>query len=404
MFKNIQYSFIKLIGWFIPKNVNTWFCMPYIGCPALSVDLLNYTQDTVYSFIQHIINNHSSEKLKIFLVYFDIQRYDKITEYIKSLNNVKIIPILYGKTLLQRIHFYYCFYLSGIIISSTVYNGFFGKLKKQIHICVSYYAAPSKNDPIVNQGNSHHIDYAIMSSKFACQVDSSATHILQEKYRAFGLPKEDNIIKPRYSKEEIWEKLGLNNNIKKIIIYTPTHKDYEQNSNIGRNVLGYEGDYSNFNERLKIYNTVLLLKIHIKQEQKCIKYIEGLSNIQIFQSTYEYTVCDVMPYTDLMITDYSSIAFDYMLTRKPIIYNFFDKAIYEETRGFCYEPIEFICAGPIVKTKQELEDAIASYLHNKDNPYKEKYELLRSLTHKYDDGNASERIYSFIKQLMKVDI
>jgi CDP-glycerol glycerophosphotransferase (TagB/SpsB family) len=93
-----------------------------------------------------------------------------------------------------------------------------------------------------------------------------------------------------------------------------------------------------------------------------------------------------------------------MLTRRPVVYNFFDVDVYKKTRGFSYDPIELMCVGPIVKTKRELEEAIESQLNSNENKYQEKYEWVRRLTHAYDDGNASERIYFFIMQIMNKDV
>jgi CDP-glycerol glycerophosphotransferase (TagB/SpsB family) len=90
-----------------------------------------------------------------------------------------------------------------------------------------------------------------------------------------------------------------------------------------------------------------------------------------------------------------------MLAGKPIIFNFFDKDLYERMRGFSYDPVEVVCAGPIVKSKEELKSAIINQLNDGNDFYKEKYEWVLQLTHKYTDGNSSERIYSLVNELRK---
>jgi CDP-glycerol glycerophosphotransferase (TagB/SpsB family) len=274
------------------------------------------------------------------------------------------------------------------------------KLKRQIQICISYYSNPTKND-FKHNPKINNVDYIITSADISGKIDSHASHIPYSRYRILGIPKEDYIIKPRFTKEDMWEKLKLNDNINKLVLYCPTHRDYERKTNKKRNVFGYAGDYTSLNMLLNDRNAVLIIKLHMIQELKVITYVTDLSNVRLYEDSYDYTLCDIIPHTDLLITDYSSTAFDFMLTKKPIIYNFYDFDTYQDKRGFAYDPFELVCAGPIVKTKDDLENEIAYQLDCVDSRYKEKYKWVHRLVHKYDDGNASKRIYQFVHQLIK---
>jgi CDP-glycerol glycerophosphotransferase (TagB/SpsB family) len=86
------------------------------------------------------------------------------------------------------------------------------------------------------------------------------------------------------------------------------------------------------------------------------------------------------------------------LTDKPVIFNFYDKDIYEKERGFAFDPIEPICAGPIVKNKEELFIAIEQALLGKDE-YKLSRSFVTGLIHKYTDDNSSKRILDFFLTL-----
>jgi hypothetical protein len=177
--------------------------------------------------------------------------------------NVTIKTIKFTKmktSFFHKLFFYYYFYISAYILSSNAMQRFPMKLKTQTHICINYYN-PFKLD-LIHKPKYNNIDYVIMSSNISCQIDSIASHIPCERYRAFGLPKEDLVINPRYSKEEIMNKLKLDDGIKKIILYTPTHRDYEKNSNIKRNALGYDGDYEKLNMILKRNDAMLIIEMH----------------------------------------------------------------------------------------------------------------------------------------------
>ena len=392
-------AIIKFIGWFIPQNKKAWFCIPGIT-NQMKMDLLNYTNESILSLMHHICTFHNDENIKIFLVIYTKERYKELKDFIDHLKNIKIDFVFVDKnkfSIIQRLHYYICFYSSKYILVYSPFERHL-KLKKQVAICINYYV-PFKLDLIHNQ-KKNNIDYVIMSSNIACQIDSIATSIPYSKYRYLGLPKEDHIINPRFSKNELFKRVGIHENIKKIVLYAPTHRDYERINAIGRSIFGYDGDYDSLNKILIKHNAKMIVKLHYAQEKKHILYTNDFSNIQLYQSTYEYTVDDILPYVDLLITDYSSISFDFMLTGKPIIYNFFDREVYEKARGFSWNPVEIICVGPIVKTKQELETAIDNNLSNENNIITGKYEWVRQLTHAYSDGGACERIYLFLKQLM----
>jgi CDP-glycerol glycerophosphotransferase (TagB/SpsB family) len=395
---NMLFGTMKFVGFFVPRNKKTWFCIPNVGCR--SMDLLNYTRDGILSFVHYTIEHHKKQALMLYLIYYDVPHNweDVLLESCKN-KNITIKFIQDEKYFLNKLIYYYYFYKAEYILSSCVMSQRFPmKLKTQTQICINYYN-PFKSD-LIHNPKCNNIDYVIMSSNIACQIDSIASHIPYERYRAFGLPKEDAIIKPRYSRKEIMEKLKLDDGIKKIILYTPTHRSHEKDPSISRNPFGYDGDYEKLNDCLIRYRAVLFIKAHNKIQKKSFDAFLYSSNIKQYEDRYDYTLYDVLPHTDLLITDYSSTVFDFMLTGRPIIYNFFDIDLYREARGFSYDPIELVCAGPIVKNKQEFEAEIERELNGKENNYRDKYEWVCRLTHAYNDGNASERIYSFIMQLM----
>lgn len=47
-----------------------------------------------------------------------------------------------------------------------------------------------------------------------------------------------------------------------------------------------------------------------------------------------------MAVSDVLITDYTSAYFDFLLLDKPVVFNFYDFEEYSETRGFSFTPIK----------------------------------------------------------------
>ena len=98
--------------------------------------------------------------------------------------------------------------------------------------------------------------------------------------------------------------------------------------------------------------------------------------------------------SDALLSDYSSIAYDYLMLNRPIGYDFSDLDSY--TNGLCVDnPDEYI-AGPKIYCYDELLGFLKDVSEEKDS-YKKQREELCGRIYKYTDGNNSKRIAEFMK-------
>src|SRR5690606_20840534 len=103
---------------------------------------------------------------------------------------------------------------------------------------------------------------------------------------------------------------------------------------------------------------------------------------------------------DILITDYSSAYFDFLLTQRPIIFAAFDLEEYLSSSREMYFEYENVISGPIVETWE----ALFNELKNSDehlSKYGFKLADKNDLFNKYHDGNNSLRVYECIKNLAK---
>ena len=99
----------------------------------------------------------------------------------------------------------------------------------------------------------------------------------------------------------------------------------------------------------------------------------------------------------MMITDYSSVMFDYSLLMRPMFFYCYDLEEYrDELRGFYFD-FEAEAPGPISQTTEELIQDIENY-QAKD--YAEKYEAYHKKFNAIDDGHASEKIVGLIEDIV----
>ncbi|PKR77775.1 hypothetical protein CEY16_07540 [Halalkalibacillus sediminis] len=236
-------------------------------------------------------------------------------------------------------------------------------------------------------------DHLITSSKLESSLLAACMHVHFSKHEILGSPRNDYLFKK--TENEFTNKLS---DFNKVLLYMPTFRSGYLNRKEG------EVDQSFLEEKefisyLESNNYLLITKFH-PLEEKSIKY----SSDHIMNLTSETLLSlnidlyQVLPHTDLLITDYSSIYFDYLLLDRPIIFLNKDIDQYRKTRGLLLEPYDFWTPGIKVQNDQLISSAI-NQSFDKDE-YKKRREELRSVFHLHQDGKSTERVVDFISDLV----
>ena len=251
----------------------------------------------------------------------------------------------------------------------------------------------------INQKNDLDVvryDYFISPSDFASDKFRSAFNL--EK-----LGKEDIIIETGYPRNDLLfhfdeeyaasvkNKLGLPLD-KRVVLYAPTFRDNQHDG------AGYTYDTHIDFERLEKELSdeyIILFRAHyfvasqfdFSRFEGFVYDVSGLDDI-----TPLYTI------TDLLITDYSSVFFDYANLKRPMLFYMYDLDEYATgIRGFYIDIDEL--PGPIVRTEDEMVRLI------KENKfvYDAKYEVFNKKYNSLDDGNASKRVVEKLINGTKVE-
>ena len=393
---------LKYILFFIPIKDGQLFVIPDSTMRDEPCGITNYTNDNVLIFLHFLFFNKDSFKTKIKTVYVvgaNSVLHDDCLALQEMLKNIKLQVIddchLF-RNVFSILKYYLYLFSSQIIINPTPMASFLYKRNKQIVITLPYYSAPFKSDVIKNSyaTKSNSIDYVIAASDFSGRMDLCASQLSYFKYIPLGSMRHDCMLKPRYTFAEIKRLLCLPADCKKIIAYAPTHRDgllpHVHSALIGCS------DFIRLNTVLKEYDAFLIIKMHQGMLNDTLKGIDGCSNLLVYTPSKYYTFYDILSHADLLITDYSSIYFDFLVTGKPVIFNFCDRIEYEESRGLSYNPVELFCAGKIVNTEEELYAAVEDELSGKTYKNDKHYNDVKNLFIKYTDGKTCERVYDFI--------
>src|SRR5699024_10985098 len=129
---------------------------------------------------------------------------------------------------------------------------------------------------------------------------------------------------------------------KKVILYAPTYRD---NQFVVSDIqLDLEKMYTAFKDEY-----VLFIRMHPTVEIDAINHYPDF----IFDVSEGIHINHLLVITDILVTDYSSIPFEFSLLHKPMIFFAYDLEAYAHARGF-WELYEDVVPGPIVETTDEL--------------------------------------------------
>ena len=230
-------------------------------------------------------------------------------------------------------------------------------------------------------------DYLLSDNPFSTEKFQSCFLFEKEKILEYGYPANDPLYAP--DKEEkakqIKKKLGIPED-KKVILYAPTWRDdnfYEAGQ------YGFDLDLD-VNRMQELYGDeyVLLLRLHyfVVDKLDLSKY----GNFTVDGSSYD-DITDLYLISDILITDYSSVFFDFANLKRPILYYTYDLDKYRDVlRGF-YLDMEKDLPGPLLLTNDEVMDAIKN-IDKIQEKYKDRYEEFYNRFCSVDDGNAAKRI------------
>lgn len=273
-----------------------------------------------------------------------------------------------------------------------------------------WHGIPIKSMSLMNKAKTDDLnqvkdDYFISTSVFSNTIINSCLGITAEKYHIAGYPRNDYL----FSENGV-ENLNNLLNIKaegKIIMFMPTYRQRNDKKDSVNNLFGFlDFNMKEFDEFLEKNNITLLLKLHPNEENLVIdKYIDFINDriILIKSSDLEIKEMDlykIINSIDLLITDYSSIYFDYLLLDRPIIFTPTDLNEYRSNRGLLLEPYDFWTPGYKCLNQEVLQEMI--YLCLKDSTqYKEERKVIRDIVHKYQDGNSTDRVMDLIESVMR---
>jgi CDP-glycerol glycerophosphotransferase len=233
-------------------------------------------------------------------------------------------------------------------------------------------------------------DYLISQNAFSTETFRRC-FAFDKQMLEIGYPRNDVLFRDNNSDAiaDLKRQLGLPQD-KKIILYAPTWRD-DQFYQKSIYKFTSEMDYDRMKAELGD-EYVMIVKFHylVKDNIDWSKYGDF-----IYEFDQHQDIAQLYLVSDLLITDYSSVMFDYSLLKRPMFFFAYDMENYKTNlRGFYFDFLA-TAPGPIVETTDALTEAILTY---DAGAWQDKYDAFAKRFNHADDGTASEKVAVLIEE------
>lgn len=253
----------------------------------------------------------------------------------------------------------------------------FNRIRTQAKVVQLWHGLPFKH-LAGNKHFPHILDEAFVSSSSWFNQQIFPGMFKARHYLDFGYPRNDALLQAPQDRcwhnalpPELLQQLRFG---KKLILYMPTYRDNGQND--------HPIDWEKLQQFLLEHNAVFLMKTHpflapfdeLRQQQGCE---------QIFHYPGRFNVYPWLADADLLITDYSSVAFDFLLCNKPVLHFIYDIEQYAQVRGqFAIGKEDFIAGSTADNFDQLLEqmalDLVSDRFAAKRQALQQKFSMVDS--------------------------
>ncbi|MGE7882717.1 CDP-glycerol glycerophosphotransferase family protein [Bacillus sp. NPDC094077] len=230
-------------------------------------------------------------------------------------------------------------------------------------------------------------DYLLSPNAYSTKIFQRAFQFEKHVVET-GYPRNDFLYVNNNGKkvEELKKKNSLPMD-KKVILYAPTWRD-DQFYTKGRYKLDLQLDLRLLKQNLSSDYIILLRMHYLVAEQFDLEEHAGF----VYDFSHHVDINELYILTDILITDYSSVFFDYANLKRPVIFYTYDIDLYrDKIRGFYFD-LEKEAPGPVVSTTESVLEEIMKFGRNGLGEFEKKYDTFYDNYCYLEDGLASKRV------------
>ena len=225
--------------------------------------------------------------------------------------------------------------------------------------------------------------FLVVASEIDKKMKMRSFPLDPNQYINVGYPRNDilsNFKREKYLSIKKYLNIREEN---EILLYAPTSRKYQNESRLNKEFL------EKLDEILINEQRILLYKPHPASKKIDLSIYSNIKSVDP-----NVDIMDLLVVSDVLITDYSGVFYDFLITLRPIIFFAYDIEKYFEKRGVYFDYETFV-PGPVVKTEDDLLSKLKN-INQWAKEYEEKRKYIRELCNKYSDGNSTKKLIKFL--------
>lgn len=349
--------------------------------------------DNTKAVFDEMLKRGVNDNFKLVWACEKVESIDYLQEKFKDVNNVDFIYIWS-----RKLKYYY----SKTACCFIVCNRFIEKQKKE-----QYYIYLEHGCAIKNTAKTYYIpkkcgDCDItLFSEYLIPFEAKNLRCNENQFKVLGFPRNDVL----FDKNKLDLKmLFVDKNFDKCIYWMPTYRQHKcvdmVHSNIAMPILYNENIAAQVNKCAEQNGVLIVVKPHPAQDLSKIQKLD-LTNLVFINDDF-FRKNDIDNYRflsncDALITDYSSVYYDYLLCNKPIGLCWDDFDEYSRREGFRVDPQLIFKGGIKIYSATDMCSFIRDVAKGIDTLCRERNEI-KNIIHNYSDGNSTKRVTDYIEK------
>lgn len=176
--------------------------------------------------------------------------------------------------------------------------------------------------------------------------------VSEDKIKVWGQPRNDGLFQKNDCREILGQLFPDLPEYTKTVLYAPTFRDYGQIQ-----LFPFKDfDQEQLEAFLEEKNMLLFIRTHVAEQGSAAPYLG--KRIRFLGNEQAEDVTGILNIFDCLITDYSSIYIDYLLTDKPMVFLPYDRQQYLDGRGMNFD-YDDVTPGPKPETFNDFLDALS---------------------------------------------
>lgn len=341
-------------------------------------------------------NRVSGNPLAIFKSMLEDDRFKDYT-FIWTVNNYSVVPdeFKHLPNVIFAIRYTDLFYkylsTASILVNDVTFPDFFISKDGQKYLntwhgtpwkTLGYDVKLAQMDYANTARNFLHATHLILPNQYTYDhqiVPYQIASIHPGEIAVTGYPRIDLTYKVIENQQTMKENLGIPDDEKKIILYAPTWRGGNTFRSFDRERL--ENDL----EQLSLIDAHIIFRGH-QLVERMLKDID-IPNVTVIPGKFDMN--EVLGIVDILITDYSSVFFDFLVTNKPIVHYVYDYETYSVERGLYFDLDEL--PGAVVQSSDQMIAVTQNYLHTPYEPTQKYLNAKAKYVYK-EDGNVTKRV------------